>query len=186
MKKFLLLIASSILALFLVACGDADVEKVENEDEEEVDKEEVSADEKEEEEEEEEPENYEIGDTVSIDGVEITLESVTWGEEEEYVESDNGSVLRLEVKAENNSDDSAFFDDSEFSVSDDNGSMLEMYFGNDDANMFTSDIKKGKNASGVLEFDAPESEQYEVYYEPSFSFKDNAEVVWIIDSSDIE
>ena len=69
---------------------------------------------------------------------------------------------------------------------DEEGNKLDAYFGNDDANMFGSEIKKGKQLNGILEYDAPESDSYELYYEPSFSFTENNEIIWLVENEDIK
>src|SRR5699024_6907721 len=97
---------------------------------------------------------YQPEETVSVGGSEITLNEITWGEEEEYVESDNGNLIRIDLTIKNNSDDNEFVDDIDFDLYDKEGDKLDTYFGNDDANMFGSEIKKGKQLNGILEYDA--------------------------------
>src|SRR5699024_7357177 len=135
---------------------------------------------------EEEAEFYEPEETVAVDGIEITLNEITWGEEEEFVESDNGNLIRIDLTIKNNSDDNEFVDDIDFDLYDEEGNKLDTYFGNDDANMFGSEIKKGKQLNGILEYDAPESDSYELYYEPSFSFTENNEIIWLVENEDIK
>lgn len=176
MKKILFFIV--IMTFSLAACGDAEVEKIEGEEVEDSNVEEDEA--------EETPEFYEANDTISVEGLEVTLNSITWGEKDEYSDLTNDKILRIELTAKNNSEENNFIDEMDFSIADAEGNMLEEYYGNDDANMFSHEIKSDKQAKGILEFDVPETENFELYYEPSMSFKDNAEVIWIIDESDIE
>lgn len=176
-KKIVTLLLAGFIALALSACGEAEVSTIDE-------KEEVQAEKKEDK--IEKPEFYKPDETVSIDGVEISIDSVAWGKEAEYSESQNGKILRLEVTVKNNSDDNAFADNTEFDLSDSEGNMMDTYFGNDDANMFSGEIKKGKQIKGILEYDVPETDNYELYYEPSFSFKENTEVKWLIEKGDIQ
>src|SRR5699024_4077159 len=83
---------------------------------------------------------YRSDETVSVDGIEITLNEINWGEEEEYVESDNGNLIRIDLTIKNNSDDNEFVDEIDFDLYDEEGNKPDNYFGNDDANMFCSEI----------------------------------------------
>lgn len=179
LKKFSFYLVAGLMAFVLGACGDAEVSKVDGESK---GKSEKQSDEKA----AEAPEFYKPEESVSVDGVEISLNAIGWGKEAEYSESQNGNVLRVEVTVMNNSADNAFVDHTEFALSDKDGNMMEAYFGNDDANMFSSEIKKGKQVKGVLKYDVPESESYELFYEPSFTLKENAEVKWLIENGDIQ
>src|SRR5699024_3085379 len=116
---------------------------------------------------------YQPDETVSVDGIEITLNEIIWGEEEEFVESDNGNLIMIDLTIKKKSDDNEDVVDIDFDLYDEEGNKLDTYFGNDDANMFGSEIKKGKQLNGILEYDALESDSYELYYEPSFSFTEN-------------
>jgi|SRR5699024_99129 len=193
MRKYLTLMLSVVMVVMMSACGDADVSTVEkaeaeeNESNDNVDNAENNSENNAEENDEEDAEAiFEPNETVSVDGIEITLNDITWGEEEEFVESDNGNIIRIDLTIKNNSDDNEFVDDTEFDLYDEEGNKLDAYFGNDDANMFGSEIKKGKQLNGILEYDAPESDSYELYYEPSFSFTENNEIIWLVENEDIK
>jgi|SRR5690606_28090331 len=175
-KKIKTLTILAVLVILLSACGEAEVKKVDSE----------GGSSNSEGGEEKAPEFYKVDETISVDGLEISINSVSWGKANQYVEPTNGKVLRIEITAKNNSDDNALIDNIDFDLSDSEGTMLEFYFANDDANMFTTEIKTGKQAKGILEYDVSESESFELYYEPSFSFKSNAEVKWLINKEDIK
>src|SRR5699024_8847870 len=106
--------------------------------------------------------------------------------EEEFVESDNGNLIRIDLTIKNNSDDNDFVVDIDFELYDEVGNKLDTYFGNDDANMIGSEIKKEMQLNGILEYDATESDSYELYYEPSFSFTENNEIIWLVENEDIK
>ncbi|HLS09871.1 DUF4352 domain-containing protein [Lentibacillus sp.] len=208
MKKFVSLLMVALITLVLAACGESEVQEVENDSTEsesadastedgsssEGDEAQASGGEEQQKsnegtnESEKEEKVYGIGDTVSIDGMEVTIDSTSWGEQGEFTPAENGNVLRLEVSFHNASADSGFVDNTEFSVYDADGNAVNEYFGSPDTNtnMFSHDLKQGKKASGVLEYDVPESDFYEVYYEPTFTMKENAEIMWKIKSSDIQ
>ncbi|PAQ15595.1 hypothetical protein CD798_05865 [Bacillaceae bacterium SAOS 7] len=175
-SKLLRSVIGGTLLLTLTACGDAEVQKVNGEKQEEsAPKEETT-----------QPEFYKLGETISVDGMEVTVHSASWGTPVAGVEPQGGKVLRLEVTATNNSSDNGFIDSTEFDVATPDGTMAEEYFGNDDANMFGGEIKKSKQIKGVLEFDVTEADFYEVYYEPSFTLKENAEVKWKVEKSEVK
>ncbi len=178
LKKWRLFILACFVALSMTGCGEAEVTIV-DEDPKENNKETTKK-------EESKPEFYTVDETVSIDGTEISIHSVSWGKEAEYIESENGKIIRIEVTVKNNSEDHVYVDQIEFALSDADGNMLDAYYGNSDANMFGTEIKKGKQVKGVLEYDVLESESFELFYKPSFSFKSNSEVKWLIQAEDIQ
>src|SRR5699024_3729971 len=100
--------------------------------------------------------------------------------------SDTGKLIRIDLTIKNNSDDNEFEDDIDFDVCDEEGNKLDTYFGNDDANMLGSEIKREKQLNGILEYDAQESDSYELYYEQSFSFTENNEIIWLDENEDIK
>lgn len=191
MRKYLMLMLSVVMVVMMSACGEAEVSTVEEEanaaeNEANNDANDSENNNENNAEEEDGEEFYRSDETVSVDGIEITLNEITWGEEEEFVESDNGNLIRIDLTIKNNSDDNEFVDDIDFDLYDEEGNKLDTYFGNDDANMFGSEIKKGKQLNGILEYDAPESDSYELYYEPSFSFTENSEIIWLVENEDIK
>jgi len=191
MRKYLMLMLSVVMVVMVSACGEAEVSTVEEEANAAENEANNDANDSENNNEnnaegEDGEEFYQPDETVSVDGIEITLNEITWGEEEEFVESDNGNLIRIDLTIKNNSDDNEFVDDIDFDLYDEEGNKLDTYFGNDDANMFGSEIKKGKQLNGILEYDAPESDSYELYYEPSFSFTENNEIIWLVENEDIK
>jgi hypothetical protein len=55
---------------------------------------------------------------------------------------------------------------------------MEMYFGGDDLDI-SGDINKGKKLSGTLTYDVPEGSNYELIYEPTFSWTEQS-ITWDI------
>src|SRR5699024_369269 len=191
MRKYLMLMLSVVMVVMVSACGEAEVSTVEEEANAAENEANNDANDSENNNEnnaegEDGEEFYQPDETVSVDGIEITLNEITWGEEEEFVESDNGNLIRIDLTIKNNSDDNEFVDDIDFDLDDEEGSKLDTYLGNDDANMFGSEIKKGKQLYGILEYDAADSDSYELYYDPSFSFTENNEIIWLVENEDIK
>ncbi|MFD1040483.1 hypothetical protein ACFQ3N_19075 [Virgibacillus byunsanensis] len=121
MKTLYSILMATLLVMILTACGESEVQGVDNASSEgnngaeatetdNADGEEPS----EEESVEAEDKVYGTGKTVSIDGMEITIDRASCGEQGEYTPAENGNVLRLEVSFHNASAESGFIDDTEF------------------------------------------------------------------------
>lgn len=159
-------------ALLLGACGETEVEQVDNgaTTEESASTEEKAT-------EEQTDKVFSVGDTVKVNGLQITVAEASYTEPEEYSESANGKILTLVVNTENTGE-SAYIDSNEFNLYDSEGNQLEPYYGYMDM-AISGDINKGKKLSGKLYYDVAEAESYELIYKPSFSF-DDKEIVWNI------
>ena len=123
-------------------------------------------------------ETFKVGDTIDLNGLEITIASAKYIEASEYSPSEAGKILQMEVNVTNNKDDKIYFDSSEFNIYDMDGNALEMYFGGDDLDI-SGDVNEGKKLSGTLTYDVPEGDAYELIYEPTFSWTDE-QVTWEI------
>lgn len=168
MKKKLLYVAPMALALLLAACGETQVEKVDNgsKTEQKAEKKEKKKD-----------EIYKVGDTVKVNGVEITINSAKLSNGEQYNEPKNGKVLTLNITAKNTSDTQAFVDSNEFNLYS-GDTQQENYFGA--KTHISGDLNKGKKLSGVIQYDVKGSGTYEVIYSPTFAL-DSKEIKWKID-----
>lgn len=175
-KLFGVLSSAVLFGSLLTGCGEAEVTKVDNGS--------AGTEEKAEKKEEKKTE-FKIGETVSIDGMEITLSSVAWGKANEYTPAEKGKVLRIEGNVKNNGAENGFIDNTEFQVYA-GDQATDFYFGSEDANMLSGELKQGKTSNIVLEFDVPEADTYEIYYEPSFTLKENSEVKWIVPAGEIK
>lgn len=140
--------------------------------------------EKKSEEKKEENKIFKVGDTVDLNGIQITLKSAKFVNPAEYAEPEKGKIIMIEFTAKNNKDEDILVDNTEFTISDADGNMYEQYFGFDDT-VFTSEIKKGKQFTGKVAFDVPESSKYEIYYEPSFSW-DSGEIVFEVTKDQLQ
>ncbi|CAN7653632.1 DUF4352 domain-containing protein [Peribacillus frigoritolerans] len=174
MKKFAKILGLSALTIgVLTACGESEVKEVDGGAKEETKKEEAPK-----------KESYKVGDTVSVDGMEVTIKSAKFVNPAEYSPSEKGKIIQIEVTAKNNSSANGFIDNTEFTISDKEGNMLEEYYGFDTS--FSGEVKKGKQLSGKIAFDVSESESYEIFYEPSFTLKENAEIKFDLPKSELE
>src|SRR5699024_1268220 len=148
MRKYLMLMLSVVMVVMVSACGEAEVSTVEEEANAAENEANNDANDSENNNEnnaegEDGEEFYQPDETVSGDGIEMRLDERTWGGEEEFVESDNGNLIRSDLTIKNSADDNEFVDDIDFGLYDEEGNKLDTCFGNDDANMFVSEIKKG-------------------------------------------
>ncbi len=168
-KKFLSIICSLIIfGGILTGCGETEVQDV-------TDAADPPAEPKQEENEETvEDKVYKIGETVSVNGMEITINSAKFTEPGEYTEATNGKVITLEVTAKNSNDEQAFIDNTEFAVYDSEGNKMEDYYGYDEM-AISDNINAGKQLQGKLYFDVKEQQSHEMIYTPSFSL-DSKEV----------
>src|SRR5699024_11234429 len=134
MRKYLMLMLSVVMVVMMSACGDAEVSTVE---------EEANAAENEANNDANDSENnnennaegedgegfYQPDETVSVDGIEITLNEITWGEEEEFVEWDNGNLIRIDLRIKKNSDENEIEEDIELDLYDEEGKNIDTYYG---------------------------------------------------------
>jgi Domain of unknown function (DUF4352) len=130
-----------------------------------------SADGAEEEEKQAEEENKvnTVGDAVEIDdGAMLTLTSARYTNAQDYIPAENGKVLAIEFELVNNGEDRVYFGAEELSISTPDGTQYDKYFGGD--NVFINEnVNAGKKITGVVYFDVPETETYEIIYTPNFS-----------------
>ncbi|QQZ10029.1 DUF4352 domain-containing protein [Heyndrickxia vini] len=168
MKKRLLaslsifVLAGSILA----GCGETQVEKVDKKSSEKT---------------EQKAKNqiFKVGDTVKVNGLEVTITKASFTKPEQYSKAKKGNVLTLELSTKNSGDDSAFIDNTEFNLYDKDGNQLEEYYGYDDI-AISGDVNKGKKLTGKLYYDVPKADSYELIYKPSFTL-DSKEIKFKID-----
>jgi hypothetical protein len=157
------------MMLSLSACGETEVNDVTNTN---------VASEKKEEEKVVEEKIFTVGETVSVDGVEITIDSVAFTEPTEYSEAVNGKIITLDVSIKNTNAEQAYVDNTEFSIYDSEGNKMDDYYGYDQMAM-SDTVNSGKQLKGKLYFDVKEQEKYEMIYTPSFSM-DNKEIIFDI------
>lgn len=158
-NKAIVLVSSFVLSLVLVACAQTEVKDVSDQVKESdlpnVANELVEK-------------TYSIGDTVSVDGMDITIDSAKFTDPSEYSEPVNGKILSLELTVKNTNSIQSFVDNTEFSVYSNEGLKMEDYYGYDDM-AISDNVNAGKQLKGKLYFDVVEQDNYELIYTPSFS-----------------
>ncbi|MDT0150029.1 DUF4352 domain-containing protein [Priestia aryabhattai] len=172
-KKLLAVVGSVVVAgSILAACSETTVEKKESGSKTE----ETASDSKSE---TTEDKTFKVGDTVSVNDVDITITKAEFTSPEQYTPAEKGKVLTLEVTAKNGSSEQQFVDNTDFAVYDENGVKVEDYYGYDQM-AISDNINKGRQLNGKLYYDVPEQGSYELVYTPSFSW-DGKEVKWNIE-----
>lgn len=177
-KKFLIIGILFLVVGMFAGCSDDSTTNEDGTSNETSESEEATTDDTAEESTEESDKTYKVGDTVTVDKVEITINSASFTDPDEYSESKNGKVLTLDVTVKNTGEEQAFVDNTEFSIYDSDGNKQEDYYGYNDL-AISDTINSGKQVQGKLYFDVVEQDSYEMIYTPSFSF-DSKEVTFEI------
>ncbi|MFB1100184.1 DUF4352 domain-containing protein [Terribacillus sp. JSM ZJ617] len=126
----------------------------------------------------EETKTFAVGDTIDLNGLEITIADAKYIDASEYSPAEKGKVLQMNVNVTNNKEDTAFIDSTDFNLYDTDGNSLDYYYGGDSLDL-SGDVNAGKKLSGTLTFDVPESDSYEMIFEPTFSWTDE-QITWDI------
>ncbi|MEH7117252.1 DUF4352 domain-containing protein [Neobacillus vireti] len=165
-KKLLgVVVGMMVIGGALTACGETQVEKVDTKKVAEQPAKKA------------EDKVFAVGDTVKVNGLEVTITKASFTQPNQYTQAEKGKVLTLDMTAKNTGE-SAFIDNTEFNLYDAQGNQLKEYFGYDEM-AISGDVNKGKQLTGKLYFDVPQADSYELIYKPSFTL-DNKEIKWNI------
>lgn len=121
---------------------------------------------------------FKVGDVVDLNGLVVTIKTAKFMPPAEYSEPEKGKVLQLDVEVVNNRDSSEWVDNTDFNIYDAEGNALDYYYGLD-GNDLSADINAGKKLQGTITYDVPEGTNYELIYEPSFSWTEE-QITWDI------
>lgn len=161
-------VVSIILAIFLTACGDTRVKKAEGDSTTKV---EQKADKK------EKNKIHTVGETVKVNGVEITITKAKIVKPDKNNSPHNGKVLQVNIKVKNGSKNKIYVDSSHFSLYKGDKAQDE-YYGK--KTPISGDINKGKKLSGFIKYDVAKTGTYKLIFTPAFSL-DHKEIKWKID-----
>lgn len=117
---------------------------------------------------------YKVGDTVEINGLQVTFNSSKFVEPAEYIKAEKGKVLEITFNAKNNGKKDIYFATSELKIADANGNQFKEYFGGDNP-FINENIAPGNQIQGKMLFDVAESDKYTGTYKPTFTL-DNKSV----------
>lgn len=161
MRKFIVLLIAS---LFLIGCGDADKEDV-------VEK----------------KSEYTVGDTVEMDGMNITLNGVRYVEGDELFKPDEGTFwIALDITFENTSEKSEYVAGIfNITLKDDEGIEKDQNIWGNLEGSLDGDVLGGEKLRGEKSFviKGDESEVY-AYYKSTFS--SNEPIKFVIDLGSVE
>ncbi|GEN30279.1 hypothetical protein HNQ35_000017 [Cerasibacillus quisquiliarum] len=164
MKRLLLLLFALILSIALVACNESSsTTDSKKEDKPETEEKEDKKEEKKEE------KKLGLGDTAEVDGVKMTIKSVsTTDERNEFAETDPATVIKIEYEVENTTDDEIPIG-MDLSVYDGTGNKMESY----PLDNTMGSLAPGKKIQGTEHFGIEEG-PIEVHFLPAVSFSDAA------------
>ncbi|GAA0327843.1 hypothetical protein GCM10008967_17920 [Bacillus carboniphilus] len=120
-----------------------------------------------------------IGDTLTIEGVKITLDSVEVyeGEINQFQPLTQDHAIVANITVENTNKESYYIDSMEFTLYDAEGFELTQALPSDDMGIST-ELPGGKKARGTVYFDVPAQEgDWELQYKSMASWEDDA-AVW--------
>ena len=202
MKKYSMMLVSTLLVVALTACGESTIEPVEKESdaataaenetdssENESNKTDGNSDEATEETNEDAntevfEEDLGIGETINFDGVHITLNGVRTSEGEEYFEPDNDFFLILDLTADNTTDEAANISTMlQMSLVDPNGYGQDMDIFADTKGSLDGEVGAGRKMAGEISFDVEDKEYFEFIFENPFS---SGQAIWKINRADWE
>ncbi|MDG5789837.1 DUF4352 domain-containing protein [Evansella sp. AB-P1] len=191
MKKICyVLILTLILAIF-TGCGEADIERVEEDREKEQEEQEQAAEELEEElddvdeevmdeEEVEDEVDLAVGDSVRFNDIIITLNDVTFSEGSDWETPNEAAYLIADFSVENDSDESYNVSSMlNFSVYDDEHFKHSITIFTDTKGSMDGEVAPGRTMRGEIAFDVPDSSYYEVVFEEPFT---NGQAIWYVGS----
>ncbi len=122
-----------------------------------------------------------VGDTLTVEGVNITITGVERfeGRINQFEPLQEDHAIAIDVEVENTTDENYFIDSMEFTLYDPEGFELNNALPGDEEAL-SADLPAGKKARGRLFFDIPATEgTYELHYESMASW-DGSQAVWEI------
>lgn len=165
-KKMGTIALTGALAFSLTACGETEVKEVGKNN---APKQEEKKDKK------ASTENkvYKIGDTVDVNGLQLTFSSAKFVEPNEYVKAEKGKVLEITFNAKNNRKKDAYIGIEELKIADADGSQFKEYFGGENIFVY-EDIVPGNQITGKMLFDVPEGDKFIGTFKPTFAFDEKS------------
>lgn len=170
MKKKFIYVLPLTLMIFLTACGENEGGKIE---ENPSKKTEQKADKKEKKKEK----IHKIGETVKVNGVQVTIDQAKIVKPDKNINPQKGKVLELKITVKNGSKNKINVHSSQFTLFK-GEKPQEEYYGKKAP--ISGDINKDKKLSGILKYDVAKSGTYKLIYTPSFS-SNQKEIKWTID-----
>lgn len=173
-KKILMMITFGILTVSLVACGEAEVSKVDGDDESETNEKEKN-----------EEQNLQIGESVNFDGLKITLNEARIEKGGEFDTPENDQFVVVNLTAENTTDEEQVVSSiMNIELKDsDNYSYTTTILIEGIKGQFDGSIEAGGSLRGEIPFDVPQSDDYELHFSDPFK---TGKAIWMIPSSALQ
>ncbi|PFT53301.1 hypothetical protein COK67_30975 [Bacillus cereus] len=165
-KKLGTIALTGALAFSLSACGETEVKEVSKND---APKQAEKKDKKE----KAESKIYKIGDTVEVNGLQLTFSSAKFVEPNEYVKAEKGKVLEIAFNAKNNGKKDIYFGTTELKIADTNGNQFKEYFGGENT-FINENIAPGNQITNKMLFDVPEGDKFVGTFKPTFTFDEKS------------
>ncbi|MDI6679454.1 DUF4352 domain-containing protein [Bacillus wiedmannii] len=163
-KKLGTIALTGALTFSLAACAETEVKEVSKNDapKQEQKKEDKAAN-----------KVYKIGDTVEVNGLQLTFSSAKFVEPNEYIKPEKGKVLEIAFNAKNNGKKDVYFGTSELKIADAEGNQFKEYFGGGDT-FVNENIAPGNQITNKMTFDVPEGAKFTGTFKPTFTFDEKS------------
>ncbi|MGP4073823.1 DUF4352 domain-containing protein [Piscibacillus sp. B03] len=184
MKKLLSLLLVLMLTIFLAACGgESEVQQVEGDgspEEEETNNEEgtdeTETEEESEEEAEEETKTATIGDTISFDGLEVTVNEVKTSEGSDFETPENDFYLILDITVNNTTEEAANISTMmQMTLQDADGYSHDVALFTGVKGSLDGEVGPGRENRGEVAFDVEQSDSYEFIFDDPFT---TGQAIW--------
>ncbi|WP_202078798.1 DUF4352 domain-containing protein [Caldalkalibacillus salinus] len=184
MKKILGLLVIMMLVFGLVACGESDIEPVDNDttDTETDTDESEGTDEAGNEEGSEETantQNLAVGDTVNFNGLLVTVNSVEYSQGNDFESPSEDVFLVVDVSIENETDESENISSMLMTeLVDPEGYSYDITIYTDAQGSLDGEVGPGRTMRGQVAFDVPDHESYEFIFSDPFQ---SGQAIWQIE-----
>lgn len=182
MKKFFHVIAVGVLSAgVLAACGESEIEPTE---EATGSEQEQKAEEGQDDSQEEKTKELGIGDSVTFDGLELTLNSVAADQGNDFETPQEDKYLIVDMTVKNTTEESKTVSSiMNLSLKDTEGYKYDMALYSGIKSQLDGEVAPGDTLRGQIAFDVPESETYELLFDDPFT---SGQAVWTIPAGEIE
>ncbi|MGG4390524.1 DUF4352 domain-containing protein [Priestia megaterium] len=121
---------------------------------------------------------YKEGDTVQIQGMEITIDKATYTPPDSYYSNpEKGNILTLDVTVKKTTDMDLSLFLYDFTLKDYQGNEYSNYTGYEDLGMAKSHMKKNKEYKGKMYFDVTGYDSFELTYKGYYGAKAKFNIV---------
>ncbi|MCL2882340.1 MAG: DUF4352 domain-containing protein [Coriobacteriia bacterium] len=109
---------------------------------------------------------FNIGDTITVDDLQLTVSAPVNKAPDEYTTTKNKNVAVFHVKATNNGSSQAYISSGDFNLYVNGTKCDPVYM--DGVDFSAEDVNSGKTVEGDMGFDIPKGSSFELVYSPNF------------------